>query len=186
MNDIAATSQRIAAAADRLALSRQRLRLAMQGRQASPQNGGVTARAATPALAWLERLKSVPGLNIVVDLLNGWWAQHPWRVPTVLAAEAIDAMVQPVAKRHPLVLVLGAATLGALIVVSRPWRWLRRTPAPPAGVLPQLTSLLKTLTSPLALMALVAAFAPKSPEPNSTAATGQVPNQAAGASPTPA
>ena len=186
MNDITAPAQGIAATSDRLTLSRERLRLAMQGRRASPQDGAATARSGASRLAWLDGFKSVPGLSIVADLLNGWWSQHPLRAPTQLAGEALGALVQPIAKRHPLGLVLGAAALGALIVVSRPWRWLRRTPAPPAGLLPQLTSLVKSLTSPLTLMTLVAAFAPKSPESNPTEAGGQGPGQAGGNSPTPA
>lgn len=181
----AAPMARIAAASARLDGSRERLRQAMQGRRASTDGSGNQPGAGPSGLAWLDSLKSLPGISIVTDVLRRWWEQHPMRVPTLLAGEALYAVALPLARRHPLGLVLGAAALGALVVVIRPWRWLAR-PTPATGVLPQLTALTKGLTSSLSLMALLAALAPKAGAPTQSAADGQGPAQTVATPPEPA
>lgn len=57
----------------------------------------------------------------------------------VIAATTADAVLEPVAQRHPWRLVLGAAALGGLLAWSRPWRWVV-VPALFAGLVPQLLS----------------------------------------------
>jgi len=122
--------------ADRLAQSRERLRLAMHD-PAAAERAAAGSRAAEPAAAWLESLKSIPAVAIVIDAVSTWWARHPMRIATMVAADAAKAAVQPVAQRHPWGLVLGAAVAGGLIAWSRPWRWGVK-PALFAGLLPQL------------------------------------------------
>ncbi|MBK9574662.1 MAG: hypothetical protein IPO43_19055 [Rhodoferax sp.] len=176
---------RIAAASARLEVSRERLRQAMQGRRAATDGSGNQAGAGPSGLAWLDSFETLPGISIVTDVLRRWWEQHPMRVPALLAGEALYAVALPLARRHPLGLVLGAAALGALVVVIRPWRWLA-VPTPASGVLPQLTALTKGLTSSLSLMAILAAFAPKASAPSTqSAANGQGPAQGPATPPQP-
>ncbi|HEY5580480.1 MAG TPA: hypothetical protein VIK56_04840, partial [Rhodoferax sp.] len=89
---------------ERLTLSRERLRLALRDISA-PVGGASSARASAVGLAWLDSLKSIPAASIVIEAVRSWWAQHPWRVSSVLASEAVKAVVQPMAQRHPLGLV---------------------------------------------------------------------------------
>ena len=63
----------------------------------------------------------------------------PLHIAGLLAKDAVEAAVQPLADRNPLGLVLGAALAGGVLVWSRPWRWLI-TPALLATVLPQLAA----------------------------------------------
>ena len=65
--------------------------------------------------------------------------QHPLRVASQLAVETTSALVQPLAKRNPLGLVLGALVVGGILVWARPWRWLLK-PALFAGLWSQLLS----------------------------------------------
>lgn len=39
------------------------------------------------------------------------------------AHEFLEPLVQPMARNHPWLLVIGAAVLGAVVVAARPWRW---------------------------------------------------------------
>ncbi|MBC7956464.1 MAG: hypothetical protein H7Y33_11425 [Cytophagales bacterium] len=77
--------------------------------------------------------------GVLRDALRDWWAKHPMRVTTLVAAEAAKVVMRPLARRHPIALVMGALVLGGLIVWARPWRGLLK-PALLAGMLPQLVS----------------------------------------------
>lgn len=39
------------------------------------------------------------------------------------AQETLQPIVEPMARSHPWLLVIGAAALGALVVAAKPWRW---------------------------------------------------------------
>ncbi len=127
---------------DRLAESRARLRLAMEAiakptqRASAGDSGSFFGATGT---AWLESLKSVPGVSIIVEAVSSWWMRHPLRLASGVAADAARAALQPVAQKNPVVLVLGALVLGAVIVGTRPWRWIAR-PALLAGLFPQVLS----------------------------------------------
>lgn len=123
-------------AAHRLAQSREHLRLALC-RQTEPQRDATNQRTGPSTVAWLSSLKAIPGAGIVIEALSSWWAQHPLRVASMVGADVAKAVVQPLAQRHPLGLVLGAMLLGGLLFWSRPWRWVFK-PALFAGLLPQL------------------------------------------------
>jgi hypothetical protein len=56
-------------------------------------------------------------------------------------------LMQPVARRHPYKLVLGAAAAGGLLVLLRPWRWMS-TRALAAGLLPQIMAAAMQRLSP--------------------------------------
>ena len=155
---------------ERLALSRERMRQALQGRApgrgASAEEAGAAARGGS--VPWLDSLKSLPLAGIVIDALSGWWAQHPLRIAVVVGAGAAKALAQPIAERNPLGLVVGAAVLGAVVVWSRPWRWLLK-PALFAGLAPQLLqqALARLPVQPfIPLPPAGAAYAPVQPSAN--------------------
>lgn len=120
----------------RLALSRERLRQAMHD-PAAAARADAGSPAEEPAAGWLDSLRSIPAVAIVIEAVSKWWVRHPLHVATMVAADAAKAVVRPVARRHPWGLVLGAALVGGLIVWGRPWRWGFK-PALFAGLLPQL------------------------------------------------
>lgn len=121
-------------ASERLALSRERLRRAMSEISA-PEAEAESRGARGRSLAWLDSLKSIPGAGTVIDAVRGWWRHNPLRVAGMAGADAAKAIFDPMARRSPLTLVLGAFLLGGLLAWSRPWRWIAR-PALFAGLLP--------------------------------------------------
>jgi hypothetical protein len=66
-------------------------------------------------------------------------SESPYPLQTVLNTAAVTAelVLQPIARNHPYRLVIGAALAGALLVRTRPWRWLPAS-ALLAGLMPQL------------------------------------------------
>ena len=122
-------------ATERLEKSRASLRQALRGKHHSRPSPG--SRASAPG--WLSNLKSVPMVTVLVEAITSWWMQHPLRVASLLAVDTTRAMVQPLARRNPLGLALGALALGALVAWTRPWRWVLK-PAMFAGLWSQLLS----------------------------------------------
>ncbi len=123
---------------ERLTLSRERLRVAMRD-IAVPAGQAASARTGGAGLGWLDSLKSIPAAGIVIEAVRSWWAQHPWRVASLLAGETVKTVVQPLAQRHPIGLVVGALLVGGVLAWARPWR-LVFTSSLLAGLLPQLLS----------------------------------------------
>ena len=143
-------------ASERLAASREQLRLAMlpsrpvtrrlrgasggDGRtpaDADDATGAASSSEAAAELDWRARLLGVPGIALLIDVVETWWARHPMRTAAIVAGEASTALVRPMAQRNPLRLVLVAFVVGAILSKARPWRWmLRRTLF--AGLLPQI------------------------------------------------
>ncbi len=121
------------AASERVEASRARLLAAMVPpvRAAEPR--------ASASGGWQQRLLALPLVGEVLASVRAWWSHHPLRPVGHLAAEASGAAVAPIAQRHPMALVLGAAAIGASLAWARPWRWLFRS-ALFAGLLPQLAS----------------------------------------------
>ena len=123
------------AALARLTLTRERLRHAMAppapeaGRDDREGLGGM-------ASGLVDRLKNLPGIDLLMDALDSWWARHPLRTVGVVAAEASRKLAVPVAERQPYALLLGAMGVGALLVLLKPWRLMRR--ALFAGLVPAL------------------------------------------------
>ena len=122
----------------RLAQSRERLRLVL----APPPAAGDGA-AGGSGLSWEQRLRAIPGLAFVVDVVQAWWQQHPLRVATAVAREVSRAAARPIAGRHPFALVAVAAVVGAALAWARPWRWALKS-ALFAGLLPQFASRMAT------------------------------------------
>ena len=122
-------------ATERLENSRALLRQAMQGKTKSHPATGT--RPSAPE--WVAHLKSIPVVTVLVEAITSWWMQHPLRVASQLAVETTRAVVQPLARRNPVGLALGALALGALVAWTRPWRWVLK-PALFAGLSSQLLS----------------------------------------------
>lgn len=132
-------------ARQRLALSRQRLLDALGGIQGQasgehPRHAGqrpTTGQTPAGAAAALA-LNSLP--RMVLALCNGALA--------------------PVASRHPWRLVLGAAALGAILVVARPWRWAPQVLLAAGALRPWLQPMLVQATSRMAARGLAPAPMP--------------------------
>lgn len=129
-------------AAERLARSRDEIRQAIAEFVAPPprlaalQAGG----AGTSTLdTLLDKVMTLPGIDIVVDTAQSWWRHHPWRAVGMVAADAGRVAAAPIARRHPVALVLGAALFGAVLLRWGPWRWVaKRTLL--AGFVPRLAT----------------------------------------------
>ena len=179
MND---SSSPPASPAARLDASRARVRNALRAAaaaRAGPDGTGASA-------AWLDALRSIPGSGLLIDALHRWWTQHPLHVTAQVFSSAAQALVRPLAQRHPLALVGGALVVGGLLAAGRPWRWIL-TPTLLAGMLPQLLSKAVALVPAQSWMALVASLAKQptaeAPAPSQTAASPSAPAEPPSAAP---
>lgn len=145
-------------ALERLEVSRARLREALAPPPALPPvspGHGVGA-------SLLQRLKALPAAGPVIDSVVGWWSQHPLRSWVSLAGGASNAVVEPLAKRNPVTLVLTAALVGAAFAWSRPWRWALK-PVLFAGLAPQLAARLAAALPIESWIGLLASASPRKP-----------------------
>ncbi|MEO7150165.1 MAG: hypothetical protein ABIX46_00405 [Burkholderiaceae bacterium] len=129
-------------AVERLERSREHIRQSIDAMAVPPPRLLATTVGAAPGStleAMLEKLLNLPGVDIVVDTAQSWWKYHPWRAVGVVMADASRSAVAPIAKRHPVTLMLGAALAGALLLRWGPWRWVaKRTLL--AGFIPRLAT----------------------------------------------
>ena len=176
---------RVAGAIERLALSRERLRERMMPAPQDATPHASTRVSGSFASGLTDRLKDLPGAHMLLDALAAWWASHPLRTASLVAAEASRKFAAPLAERNPLALILGAVVIGALLALSRPWRWALR-PAIFAGLLPAIGARIMRqlpLESWLRMFASVstrtaretASEAPKAPSPYGAAQTTHAP-----------
>ena len=168
-------------ASERLEQSRERMRAWMQSRRprARPARG-----ADEPPAEWLEKLRGNPLVASVIDAVQVWWAGHPLRKTLVVGEAALREGVAPVAKTHPLAVVVAALLVGALLARTRIVRRVLR-PALFAGLLTQIASRLVERAPLEALLDLFKRFrrgeksAAPTPEATSGEATAASPVQPA-------
>lgn len=60
-----------------------------------------------------------------------------------LTCQVAQLALQPMAQQHPFKLVAGAAAVGGLLVLARPWRWASLPPALTGLLLPLLSELVR-------------------------------------------
>jgi hypothetical protein len=148
--------QSVASATERLAASRQRLQIALA--QTVEANRPRPESAAHASPAWMDELKAIPGVGIVVQALSAWWAKYPLNTASVMAFDAANAVAKPLASRHPVLLVAGAVLVGGMLAYSRPWRWILK-PALFAGLMAQLSAKMVSQVPLQSWMSLLTAMA---------------------------
>lgn len=118
--------------------------------------------AAGVARLWWRRLQRWPAGRLVGEVAQRWWQSHPWRPLGDTLLAGARAQLWPLVRRHPWATVGVAATVGALAVASRPWRWswlgqrVRRAPAAASGWLMAQLSTAPVQAALAALLTLVA------------------------------
>jgi hypothetical protein len=106
---------------ERLRRSRELMRQSLVPTQAAPAEHG---------LPWSEQLSALrnhPMLSSAIDALQRIWESHPWRPITQLTTGLAREALQPVARQHPVLLVLAAMALGSSLVWFRPARQMIKT-----------------------------------------------------------
>jgi hypothetical protein len=72
---------------------------------------------------WRGALAEHPAVAVGMDAVQGWWKRQPLRPAFETAAGELRGTVTPLVRRHPVLAVALAATIGAALVAGRPWRW---------------------------------------------------------------
>jgi len=72
---------------------------------------------------WREALSEHPAVAVAMDAVQGWWKRQPLRPAVETAAGELRGAIAPLVRRHPVLAVAVAATLGAALIAGRPWRW---------------------------------------------------------------
>jgi hypothetical protein len=116
-------------AAQRLANSRERLRewMTQGGGRHDARRRADAAVAAGEKPAWMDRLRTAPIVGVVLDAAQAWWSNHPLHPAAHLAQGVVSERIAPLARRHPVAIVLGAFLVGVALVRWRPWRLLAKS-----------------------------------------------------------
>lgn len=164
-------------AAERVELSRARLRAAMVPKPPATEAAtGATSGPSAPSWwqTWWQRVHEFPMVRLLSDSVRAWWSRHPLRPVAQVAGDASNAAIRPLAQRNPVLLVLGAAAVGAGLAWLRPWRWLFGS-ALFAGLVPQVATQLVARMPIESWMNLISRASPRpstrahaSPQPRAT------------------
>lgn len=141
----------ITEASQRLVQSRAGLRRALRAQSGSSKSPA-DYLTQTALIGWMSGVREMPGADVIIQAVKTWWMQHPLRTTGTMAWEAAKAALQPVAQRHPAALMAAAVAVGAVVAITRPWRWFFKS-ALLAAVLPHLIN------------SILAPRAPPPPEP---------------------
>ena len=128
-------------AAERLEASRARLRTSLMAIAHPPPRPSLLGDLKIGSFGHdlLERLKALPGAALVLESIEHWWAEHPLHAAGSLAEQASRRYIGPIARENPVAVIVGGAVFGALLIASKPWRWLLR-PALFFGLVPQIAA----------------------------------------------
>jgi hypothetical protein len=115
------------AALARLAASREHLKHELLPPPDNTRHGGGGMPLPRPLQAlwrWARRhFAGSPVMGMAAQAAQGWWRSHPWRSTSELVVQELHASATPLIRRHPLAATLGAAGLGAALMIWKPWRW---------------------------------------------------------------
>ncbi len=89
---------------------------------------------------WLAALSAIPVLGPLIGEATSWWADHPLRAVADLFARPGVTPTEPLTRRHPWAMLIGAVAVGALLMWTRPWRFALLRRAVYSGLLPQVVS----------------------------------------------
>lgn len=123
------SAQRIEHALARIQGSRAALRAVLVPPEPAPAAqddaapSGWSRRFAEGWQHWRESLAEHPAVAVGMDAVQGWWKRQPLRPAVETAAGELRGAITPLVRRHPVLAVALAATLGAALVAGRPWRW---------------------------------------------------------------
>ena len=126
-------------ATERLAASRARLRSALMNIAHPPPRASPFGGLSGLKEQIITRIRAMPGADFLIDTLEDWWARHPLHAIGLVAEEAARSFLLPVARTNPFALIVGSLVVGAVLVASRPWKWLLK-PALFVGLVPQLAA----------------------------------------------
>ena len=87
----------------------------------------------------LERLKALPGAALVLESIEHWWASIRCMPPARSPKKPRAATWGRSPRKNPVAVIVGGVVFGALLVASKPWRWLLR-PALFVGLVPQIAA----------------------------------------------
>lgn len=122
---------------ERLAQSRERLRQAMRLGALAPRGTGASTSLGASGREGTASASATLGLPVIVQVLLEGWSRHPLRTAITLGHCAAKAILQPMANKHPVALMLAALLVGASVAYLRPWRWVVK-PGFRTGLLPHL------------------------------------------------
>jgi hypothetical protein len=107
----------------RLVANRAHLRIQLLASQS--RAGESTSRRASPhySVYAIGLLAALAQGGTPTERLVAWWKTLPFSQALGTVAESVETLLEPVARRHPARLMLGALLTGAVIAWIRPWRW---------------------------------------------------------------
>jgi hypothetical protein len=124
------SAERVEHALARIQLSRASLRAVLVPPEPAAPNprddgapSGWSRRFADGWQHWREALAEHPAVAVGMDAVQGWWKRQPLRPAVETAAGELRGTIAPIVRRHPVLAMAVAATLGAALIAGRPWRW---------------------------------------------------------------